>query len=226
MGNRQESVLHAETEPTASRRGEPVRRGATALPVRGRRRPWLIALGVLLASVGALGVVWMVGAAGQRQEVLVVRQELAYGDEVTASDIGIARVSVDPGVEVIPASQRAEVVGLVAASRLTPGTLLTDQALSAEAGPAAGQVLVPLALPIERMPAAGLRAGDRILAVPTQSDQSAVGASFLCEVARVGEMDVNGTTVVDVTTSAANGPGLTVSAAADQVAIVVLPTGR
>ena len=69
--------------------------------VRGRRRPWLVALGVLLACLGALGVVWMVGAAGQRQEVLVVRQELAYGDEVTASDVGVVRVSVDPGVEVM-----------------------------------------------------------------------------------------------------------------------------
>jgi hypothetical protein len=225
LGNRRESVLSAEVEPTSTRRG-PAGKGAGALPVRGRRRAWLIALGVLMASVGALLVVWMVGAAGQRHEVLIVRQELAYGDEVTASNIGIARVSVDAGVEVIPASRRAEVLGLVATSRLTPGTLLTDQAVSSESGPAAGQVLVPLALPTERMPAGGLRAGDRILAVPTESDQRAVGAAFPCVVARVGEMDVNGTTVVDAATSAANGPALTVAAAAGQVAIVVLGNGQ
>lgn len=185
----------------------------------------MIALGALLASVGALVVVWMVGAAGQRQEVLVLRQELAYGDELSASDLGVARVSVDPGVAVIPASRRAEVVGLVAATHLSPGTLLTREALSADPGPAPGQVLVPLALPVERLPAGGLRAGDRILAVTTEAEEAG-RASVAAVVARVGEMDVNGTTVIDVTTAAVNGPRLTVAAAEGHVAIVVQPSGR
>lgn len=194
-------------------------------PVRGRRRPWLIALGALLASIGALAVVWMVGAAGQRQEVLVVRQELAYGDEVTSADLGIARVSVDPGVAVVPASRRSDMVGLIATTRLTPGSLLTGDALSPRSGPVAGQVLVPVALPAERMPAGGLQPGDRILAVTTQAEQGAA-ASIPAVVVRVGDMDVNGVSVVDVTAAAADGPRLTVSAAQDAVAIVVQPTGR
>lgn len=197
--------------------------GPTVLPVRGRRRPWLIALGVLFACVGALGVVWMVGAAGQRQEVLVVRHELAYGDEVTAADLGIARVSVDPGVKVIPAARRSEVIGLVADTRLAPGTLLTSDSLTSRGGPAAGQVLVPVALAADRMPAGGLQAGDRILAVTTRSEQG-TSSTAPAVVVRVGPMDVNGVSVVDVTTSASYGPSLAVAAADGSVAIVVQPS--
>ncbi len=175
--------------------------------------------------MGALGVVWMVGAAGQRQEVLVVRQQLAYGDEVTAAVLGVARVSVDPGVDVVPASRRSEVVGLTVATRLTPGMLLTHEALSAQSGPPAGKVLVPLALAAERMPAGGLQTGDRILAVPTQSPPGAP-VSIPAVVERVGEMDVNGVSVVDVTTAAQDGPRLAVAAAEGAVAIVVQPRSR
>ena len=55
-------------------------------------------------SLGSLTVVWLVGAAGQRQEVLAVRADVAYGEAVTADDITIARVSVDPGIAVLPRS--------------------------------------------------------------------------------------------------------------------------
>jgi hypothetical protein len=213
-----EAEIPSPTGSRADLRGAPA-----TVPVRGRRRPGLIALGALLASVGALLVVWMVGAAGQRQEVLVVRQELAYGDTVTPESLGIARVSVDPGVEVVPASRRTIVLGLVATTRLTPGSLLTERAVAPVSGPEGGQVLVPLALPLERMPAGGLRPGDRLLAVTTQPEQSA-SASFPAVVARVGEMDVNGVSVIDVTTAAANGPGLAVAAAEGRIAVLVQPS--
>jgi hypothetical protein len=191
---------------------------------RGRRRPWLIGMGVLLSSVGALAVVWMVGAAGERQEVLVVRQRVHYGQPLSSSDLGIARVSVDPGVGVVPAGQSTEVVGMTAVTELLPGSLLTSGALSAQAGPRAGRVLVPLALPADRMPASGLRAGDRLLAVGTGDSEPGSTLAVPAEVVRIGEMDVNGVTVVDVTAATADGPRLTAAASRGEVAIVVQPS--
>ena len=193
--------------------------------VRGRRRPWLIAAGALLACLGALVVVWLVGAAGQRQEVLVLRQDVEYGQVLEAEDLGIARVSVDPGIEVVPASQESLVVGAVATTRLAAGMLLTRGSVEAEGEPSAGRVLVPIALPAERMPAGGLRAGDRILAVSTEESAAARGGTS-ATVVRVGPMDVNGVTVVDVTTSTPDGPSLAIAAANGQVALVVQPAGR
>jgi SAF domain len=200
-------------------------------PVRGRRRPWLLGLGALLAALGALTVVWLVGAAGQRQEVLVVRAEVEYGQALTAEDITLARVSVDPGVAVLPSADRDVVVGQVASMRLTPGMLLTADMVEPTGEPGPGRVLVPIAVPAERMPAGGLRAGDRILAVDSEGAGSAArgpgpaGAPTAATVVRVGPVDINGVAVVDVTTTAASGPALAVAAANGHVALVVEPSG-
>ncbi len=195
--------------------------------VRGRRRPWLIATGLLLASVGALLVMWLVGSAGQRQDVLVVRQAVEYGEVIESADLGIARVSIDPGVEVVPASDRVLIEGKVATTRLTPGMLLAPGVAEPGGAPSPGQVLVPIAVPADRMPAGGLRAGDRILAVDSEpSDGLASSASIPAEVVRIGPMDVNGVTVVDVAAKAPDGPVLAVAAANGRVALVVVPVGN
>jgi hypothetical protein len=174
--------------------------------------------------------VWLVGAAGQRQEVLAVRADVAYGEVVTADDVTIARVSVDPGISVLPGADKDAVVGQVATTRLTPGMLLTEGMVEPVGEPGPGRVLVPIAVPAERMPAGGLRAGDRILAVdsePAGTDAGVTGAASptAATVVRIGPADINGVTVVDVTTTSAAGPRLAVAAANGHVALIVEPTG-
>jgi hypothetical protein len=224
----------ARTDATTAGGGRPERAiglpGAGLAPVRGRRRPWLLGLGALLASLGSLTVVWLVGAAGQRQEVLAVRSDVAYGEALTADDITIARVSVDPGIAVLPGVDREAVVGQVATTRLTPGMLLTEGMVEPVGEPGPGRVLVPIAVPAERMPAGGLRAGDRILAVDSEPAGPDTGVSGAAEptaatVVRVGPVDINGVTVVDVTTTAAAGPRLAVAAANGHVALIVESNG-
>ena len=204
--------------------------GAGLAPVRGRRRPWLLGLGAFLATLGSLTVVWLVGAAGQRQEVLAVRADVAYGEALTADDLTIARVSVDPGIAVLPSADRDALVGQVATTRLRPGMLLTDGMVEPAGEPGPGRVLVPIAVPAERMPAGGLRPGDRILAVDSEAAGPDAGVAVAASptaatVVRVGPADINGVTVVDVTTTAAAGPRLAVAAANGHVALVVEPTG-
>jgi hypothetical protein len=203
------------------------------VPMRARRRPWLVATGALLAAVGALSVVWLVGAAGQRQEVIAVRQEVAYGEVIEAADLGLSRVSVDPGIDVVPAGAQDLLIGQVATTRLVPGMLLAPGMVAPAGEPSEGRVLVPIAVPIERMPAGGLRAGDRILTVDIDpgsvaEDGSpaapAAGTPTPATVVRIGPMDVNGITVVDVTTAAPQGPALAAAAAAGRVALVVQPS--
>ncbi len=222
------ATSHTTSDPAPSR----ARAAAAGLaPVRSRRRPWLVGLGALLACVGALTVVWLVGAAGQRQEVLAVRADVAYGQVLAAEDITVARVSVDPGVAVLAGSERNAVVGQVATTRLTPGMLLTAGMVEPEGEPGPGRVLVPIAVPTERMPAGGLRAGDRILAVdsegagngPGNEPAAAAASPISAVVVRVGPTDINGVTVVDVTTAAGSGPALAVAAANGHVALVIEP---
>jgi len=192
-----------------------------------------VATGILLAAVGSLVVVWLVGAAGQRVEVLVLRADVPYGQALTAADLGVARISVDPGVAIVPADQRPEVVGSFPMAPLTAGSLLSPSMIGSDSGPPAGQSLVPLAISAERMPALGLRPGDRILAVDAGAiTDSGAGVrvsapySFPATVVRVGPADVNGTSVVDVTTGSSAAPALSVASANGRIAIVVQPTGR
>jgi hypothetical protein len=198
--------------------------GVAVTPVRGQRRPWLIALGALLASLGALTVVWLVGAAGQRQEVLAVRNDVVYGQALTSQDLTLARVSVDPGVAVVPWTQREAVVGQVAATRLVPGMLLTQGMIEPVGEPGLGRVMVPLPLPAQRMPAGGLRPGDQILAV--SSEDGSASSPIPATVVRVGATDIDGIAVVDVTTLPAAGPELAAASANGRVALVVEPRGR
>lgn len=214
-----------ESRPTAPRAPSQhsARMTGPAIPVRGRRRPWLVALGALLSAVGALAVVWLVGAAGQRVEVLVVRAEVPYGQAISAADVGVARVSVDPGVAVVPSEDRAIVVGQYAATPLYPGMLLAPEMVTPDSGPTPGRAHVPVAIVAERMPAGGLRPGDRIVLVDA-GDAAAPGSpsrTFAATVMRVGVTDVNGVTVVDVATSLGDAPGLSVASANGRVAVVV-----
>ncbi len=108
--------------------------------------------------------------------------------------------------------------------------LLTDGMVEPAGEPGPGRVLVPIAVPAERMPAGGLRPGDRILAVDSEAAGPDAGVAVAASptaatVVRVGPADINGVTVVDVTTTAAAGPRLAVAAANGHVALVVEPTG-
>lgn len=194
---------------------------------KGRRRPLMLALGLALVAVGALTSVWLVSSASQRVPVLVLARDVPYGAPITAADLTTTDVSVDPNVATVPASELDTVVGSVAATSLSAGSLLSRTQFTAAAPPAAGQVLVGVAIPATRMPAGGLGPGDRILVVDTpaaEADPSVVApATIPATVVRVGGMDVNGVTVVDVTVATGDGPALAARAATGRIALVVQP---
>jgi hypothetical protein len=202
---------------------------------RGRRRPWVVALGLFLASTGTVVIVWLVGVAGKRVEVLVLRQDVPYGQAIALADLGIARVSVDPGVAMVPASDRAAVVGQYPQAPLSTGMLLTPSAYTTLSGPPSGKAIVPLAIPEERMPAIGLKAGDRVLIVDAgdvaqapldAGAHGAFGLSTQATVARVGAADLNGVSVVDVLAASSAAPRLAIASVRGQVALVISSQGN
>lgn len=201
---------------------------AMALP--RRRRPWLVAGGVLLAIVGALTALWLVNATAQRRPVLVMARTVAMGSVITDADLAVTGVSSDPGVATVAASGRHEVVGKVARTELVAGSLLAPASLATAAAPARGEVLVVLALPPSRVPATGLTPGTPVLVVSTptaEADAGSVGAppTIVATVVRVGTPDLNGVTTVDVTVPAGDGPALAARAATGRIAVVVRPAG-
>lgn len=225
------TVFHPEPDPGPASNGGPVRIGQlSALP--RRRRPGMIALAVVLVGAGILGGAALYKDVNHQVPVLLVTANVPAGQVVTAADLGTAPVAAGPGVKLIPARQESQVVGLVAATDLRPGTLLAASDLATSMPPAAGQVLVPVALKPSQLPASGLAAGDRVTVVwaPGSGSGSAAAAgvpgSAIAGVveAASARTDSDGLDVVDLLVPAAAGPNLARESAAGDIALVV--TGR
>lgn len=222
-------TTHTTHNPAATNGQTQSLRAPVVLTPRGRRRPGLIVAGIALAMVGALTAVWLVAAAGQRSGVVVLARDVAYGATLTAQDLAVADVSLDPSVAAIPSSDVKSLVGQVAAVRLVAGSVLAPSQVTAAGPPGPGEVVVPLSLDHDRVPAGGLLPGDRLLVVDTPPEQadppSTDPAVFETIVARVGVPDLNGVVVVDVVATDDDGPALAARAATGRFALVVQPRG-
>jgi len=222
------TVFHPEPEPTPN---GPVP-AVTPGQLRGlprRRRPGMIALAAALVGVGILGSAELYHRADHQVPVLLVTAAVPAGSVITASDIGTTTVAAGPGVQVIPARQLSQVIGLVAATSLRPGTLLASSELTSKLAPAPGEDLVPVALKPSALPASGLAPGDQVLAVATPSaggTGSAAAAVLTRPVPAIVEAvatatDPSGDDVVDLLVVSGLGPAVAQQAATGQIALVV-----
>jgi hypothetical protein len=212
---------------------EPGTNGPAISPARlrelpRRRRPAMIALAAALIGAGILASAVLYQRADHQVPVLLVKQEVPAGSVITASDIGTTTIAAGPGLQVIPARQEAQVIGLVAATSLQPGTLLAASELTSRLAPGPGQELVPVALKPSQLPASGLAPGDQVLAVPTpgSGSSSTAAPALTAPIPAVVEAvnantDSDGFDVVDLLVASGNGPALAQQAASDQIALVV-----
>ena len=134
-----------------------------APPPARQRNNRRLALGAGIVVASALAAMALYGG-GERQAVLAVVRPVAAGAPITAADLAVVHLEVDPALRPLPARRRAAVVGRRAGVDLVAGTLLTAAHLAH--GPAVGptEAVVGLALEAERVPD-GLRPGDRVLVV-------------------------------------------------------------
>jgi SAF domain len=221
------TVFHPEPEPARNGPAAAVTPGhLRGLP--RRRRPGMIALAAALIGVGILASAALYHRADRQVPVVLVTATVPAGSVITASDVGTTTVVAGPGMQVIPARQLSQVIGLVAATSLQPGTLLASSELTSKLAPAPGQDLVPVALKPSALPASGLAPGDQVLAVATPaSGGSGSAASVLVRpVPAVVEAvstaaNQNGDDVVDLLVPASLGPAVAQQAATGQIALVV-----
>lgn len=196
---------------------------------RPRRRRGVLAGGLMLTALGGTLVAWFVGAAGGRTDVLVVARDVPYGQTLVAGDLTLTAVAVDTLVDTVPADQLDVALGQVAAADLLAGSLLAPGQITADTPPGEGEVLVPMPVSAERLPAGGVHAGDRLLVVDAPSAGSdplpTAPETFEVTVVRIGEPDMNGLSVLDVAADEDDGPGLATRAASGRFALVLLDGG-
>jgi hypothetical protein len=191
----------------------------------------MLALGVVLACLGALAGAFFFTSFAHQRQVLEVSTDVAAGQRITAADLTTVSISSASGLRVIPAGQQFQVQGLTAAVGLRAGTLLVPADLTSAAVPGAGQQLVPVALHTDQLPASGLTAGERVLVTPvpgTNGNQGSTGQASLpgplpASVYQVGAPDQDGNVVVDLLVTKGEGPAVAAQASTGQVALVINP---
>ena len=128
---------------------------------RSRRRVSYLVTGALLVAVCALGGVLLVSQLGQREQVLVVARPVAAGQVLARADLTVVDLAADSGVDVVPDSEAAGLVGQVAAVPLAPGQLLSRSSVGASPLPPSGRGVVAIAAKPGQTPPS-LAAGARV----------------------------------------------------------------
>lgn len=129
-----------------------------------RRRPGLAVAGALLVlACGAIGAD-VATRTGAKVAFLVASREVAPGTTVTPADLSTLLLSPAPGLDAIPASDSASVIGRSTTVAMDPGSLVVPGEL--ETGPAlpTQMALVGASLADNQMPAT-LAVGDHVLVV-------------------------------------------------------------
>jgi hypothetical protein len=142
-----------------SANGAPTRPPSRLAP--NRRNRARIGLGAVVVALAALAAAVLYADVGHRRVVLAVAHEVDPGQAITNQDLREVRVSADPGLAPIAASERSAIVGQVADVRLVPGTLLTRAQLAKGPALSQGMALVGAVLKPGQFPI-GLRVGDRV----------------------------------------------------------------
>ncbi|WUB23904.1 SAF domain-containing protein (plasmid) [Streptomyces chartreusis] len=180
-----------------------------------RRRPGVIALSLALIAAGGAGVAVLLLQVGHRTEVVTVVRGVQVGQVVTEDDLGKASVALDPAVKAVRGDALDSIVGRRAAVELKPGSLLAPAQVTRDSLVKAGEQLVPIGLQPEQVPATALVPGQKVqlVHVPAQG-QAASGKETDATPETVSGRVVKassaapgtGVVVVDVATSAADGP--------------------
>ncbi len=168
---------------------------------------------------------WAYTSLGNTQEVVVARVDVPRGQVITADDLRLVRIGVDPSVSVVPASQAAGLVGQRAAVDLRAGQLLVPGSVTSQVYPQPGMSTVGLSLLAAQLPSEPLRVGDRVRVVSTPGAQGDVSPSALVVfdgmVVAVSARDASGSTDVTVQVESSVAAEVAARSATGKVALVV-----
>lgn len=146
------------------------RAGGPGGPVRPRTRSWGLVTGAaLLVLLTGLAGALLVSQASETTTVLAAGKPIAKGQQVTEGDLVQKSVS---GIDGVPVEDMSTLVGKTAVVDILDGQVMTPQMVAEDPLPGEGRAVVGLALEPNRVPAAGLQAGDlvRLIAVPAAAD--------------------------------------------------------
>ncbi|SEL80336.1 SAF domain-containing protein [Streptacidiphilus jiangxiensis] len=232
--------MEAPASPTLTAGQRPATAPARA-PQRRRRRPAVLALGVALVAAGGLGGAALYLTTGQRVPVLALAHDVPAGSAITADDLTVVQISLDPALH--PLNADSHVLDMRATTDLKAGQMLTAADLTNDPLVLAGQAVLGVSAKPEQLPATGVQAGAWVSLVYTPSatgnggsadslpSGGATGAattlqSTVVRVVSVGDVSQSdGTTVVDVAVPQAQVNAVADLVASGKFAVLLAPPG-
>lgn len=189
------------------------------------RRGW-VGIGVLAIVLAALGSATLFRAVGPSQSYLALAQDVPVGTQLAEEHLRVVRMNSTPGLTPVPDSQLGDVLGQYAAVPLVAGTLLSMGQLTDEPVPPAGQQLVAIGLPPDRLPGGTLEAGDPVMLVTTSRQNADPDPNPRTFAARVHDLESSqgrdDDVIVSLLVSERDGALIASLAAADRLTLVLL----
>lgn len=200
-------------------------------PLRTRRRPLLVGLGVALTALGGLGAAWLASSGTGMVSVVGVRHEIRAGAVIQREDLVSVQVATGSGLHGVPVDQAESVVGKRSLVRVLPGSVLNPDGLADKLVPAAGQALVGLSLGAAQRPGLALDAGDavEIVYTPGANDQAGQGVAPLpvrAVVVSTSDDPDAGRLIVNVTVPDDTAARVAGWSSAAKASLVLLPAGQ
>jgi hypothetical protein len=185
--------------------------------LRARRSPRLIALGVLLIVLGALGAAALYTTATHHRQAVAMAKDVIRGQEIGISDLTIRELPGDQEDAIDP-QEMDGLVGKRALFDLPAGSFPTTRRVGEWPVPE-GNVMLGLKLGPGKMPTSPLVPGQKIQLLDLE--QSAPMAEAVVAALPV-KLDDGTTWLLDVSVPQDQAPAVATRAAADQVAIFIL----
>lgn len=219
--------------------------GGERLPTVSReRKPALAALAVLLILVGALGATVMVMRAGNKISVVKIDQDIPVGDRIPASALREVMVSDDSGVNFVLWKQRGDLEkNYRASTNIVKGSVLVKEMVTNSSALPAGKSLVGLSLKQGVFPD-GLANGHTVAAYLVGNDaakgqngssgdsggasaNTLISDSLIIKSVKSDSSGLGGgDTLVTVIADSSVAGKLTLAAAANEVALVLMPDSK
>jgi hypothetical protein len=206
-----------------TKRGTGPRSSPQTPTVPTRRNRTRIVLGAALMVVAAFAAAVLYADAGERDAFLVVAKRVPAGQVIAADDLSETLAAID-GAMAVPASQRASMVGRVAAVELVPGSLLSSAHVSDARPDGADEAVVAARLDEGRAPA-DLAVGDSVLLyeVPAEGDDEVTAAPVAGRVVAIETAADGSSVVVSVAVAPADARRAAVAAARGRLTLVLAP---
>lgn len=199
---------------------------ATTTPLKTRRRPTLIALGLALIAVCALGTWWLVDQTSTTNQVVVAARNVPTGTVLADDDLTTIDANIPSNASTIPGSQKSSLIGKRSNGPLPKGAILAPKDLSADAFPAQGTAVVGIKVMPGQAPSSNLKPGDHVQVVgtprPNDDPPTSEAPAISGVVQAISEPTNDGSRIIDITVNEKDSGSLAGLSATGRINVVLV----